>query len=125
MKTTAIKKKKVKENLEYIGYKGELTYEDVAEWLMEEHDYYIMPTPVACNKWQANVVVLNRPNKKDGRLNLFEGKEKYDTLKKALAHDVEFIVDGLVKGRKEYAKHVYDKEWMERIENHAKEMGWD
>ena len=80
MKTTTIKKKKVKENLEYIGYKGELTYEDVAEWLMEAHDYYIMPTPLARNKWRANIVVLNRPNKNDGLLNLFEGKEAYDTI---------------------------------------------
>ena len=119
--------KKVRDQLSKLGYDGELNYPAVAQWLMDEHDYYIMPMPQPYWRWEVGVVILGKPNKQDLKLNRCSIKESVRSLDAAVRAGVEFVVNSLDNARKVVEKYNYDadSDYVKQIRKDLLEEGFD
>ena len=119
--------KRISDMLVKLGYKGELNYPAVSQWLMDEHDFYVMPIPQPYYKWEVGVVILGKPNKHDLKMNRCSVKESMRTVDAAVRCGVEFGVKSLDNARKVSEKYHYnaDSDYIKQIKKELLEEGFD
>ena len=115
--------KKVRRQIEYLGWPlKEPTYYEAFRYLMEERGEYVHPIPLVQHEWEVGVVILGRPNKKDGLLNRCSVKENLKSYDDAVRVGGEFIIERHAHAKREISKRMLQSDFDEWCEEHKKNM---
>lgn len=117
--------KKVRDMLSVLGYDGEYNYPDVADWLRDIYDMYVMPMPKPYYRWNVWIVILGQPNTHDGMLGNVDVELSVQTIESAIRCGVEFVVKHLYDAHKKVEKYGNDEDWVENEFRACREAGFD
>ena len=129
MKVTDSCTKKVRKQITQLGWPLiDPTWDHVFRYLMEEEELYVMPIPLKDHQWEVGVVILGKPNTHDNLLNRISVAENIHSYHQAIRVGVEYVVNELLKARREIEKAMRRPDFNELMyENirHCREAGFD
>ena len=97
--------KKIYKQIEALGWPLlEPTWEDVWRFAMENYKEFIMVIPRPHMKWWVTITLLDKPNSKDGKLNLFEVANDVESYDHAIRLGVEEFVTSHYQAKKTLKK---------------------
>ncbi len=118
----SLSKKTIKQ-LNALGYIGEPTIDDAVRWLREKKGNHIMPCPYRLNQWELRVCYIEKANVHDGKLYLYTDDKIFPSHDAAAVEGISFISQMLYDARRLLVEHWDDKEFIEKCEREAREMG--
>ena len=132
MKNTELDKKvtkKVRRQIEEMGWPlWEPTWNDVFRRLMEHERFYVMAMPLKDFRWNVGIVILGRPNKLDGLMNMVDLNESLPSYDAAIRKGAEFVVNSLLRSRRRARKAMLQpgfEEFVEENKKRLREKGFD
>lgn len=81
------------------------THAHATRWLRDTHEFHVLPSPLPFGEWKVWVIILGKPNTKDGMMNATDLNGKiFASFEDATEAGLSFILKSLVKARKEAGK---------------------